>query len=79
MINPLVVIVAVAAIAAGAGAAGALNMWYDEDIDGLMSRTSKRPIPSGRVLPAEALGFASAVGRPVTGASKPRSPRPLIR
>ena len=32
-------------------------MWYDEDIDGLMSRTSKRPIPSGRVLPAEALGF----------------------
>ena len=57
VINPLVVIVAVAAIAAGAGAAGALNMWYDEDIDGLMSRTSKRPIPSGRVLPAEALGF----------------------
>jgi heme o synthase len=57
VINPLVVIVAIAAIAAGAGAAGALNMWYDEDIDGLMSRTSKRPIPSGRVLPAEALGF----------------------
>ena len=57
VINPVVVIVAIAAIAAGAGAAGALNMWYDEDIDGLMSRTSKRPIPSGRVLPGEALGF----------------------
>ena len=57
VINPVVVIVAITAIAVGAGAAGALNMWYDEDIDGLMSRTAKRPIPSGRVLPAEALGF----------------------
>ena len=57
VINPVVVLVGDAAIAPGAGAAGALNMWYDEDIDGLMSRTAERPIPSGRVSPAEALDF----------------------
>jgi len=45
------------AIAAGAGAAGTLNMWYDADIDALMSRTAGRPIPSGRVSCAEALVF----------------------
>jgi heme o synthase len=44
-------------IAVGAGAAGALNMWYDADIDSVMSRTAQRPIPAGRVLPQEALGF----------------------
>ena len=55
--NPVVAVIAIAAIAVGAGAAGALNMWYDADIDALMSRTSKRPIPSGRVTPGEALGF----------------------
>ena len=45
------------AIAVGAGASGALNMWYDADIDALMSRTSKRPIPMGRIRPEEALTF----------------------
>jgi protoheme IX farnesyltransferase len=44
-------------IAVGAGAAGALNMWYDADIDALMSRTASRPIPRGRIAPGEALGF----------------------
>ena len=55
--NPVIAVIAIGAIAAGAGAAGALNMWYDADIDALMSRTSKRPVPSGRVTPGEALGF----------------------
>jgi protoheme IX farnesyltransferase len=44
-------------IAVGAGAAGALNMWFDADVDAMMSRTRSRPIPAGRVLPQEALGF----------------------
>ena len=47
-INPLIAIIAMLAIAVGAGASGALNMWYDADIDALMTRTAKRPIPSGR-------------------------------
>lgn len=55
--NPVIAVIAIGAIAVGAGAAGALNMWYDADIDALMSRTSKRPVPSGRVTPSEALGF----------------------
>ena len=57
MINPFVAVIAVMAIAVGAGASGALNMWYDADIDAVMSRTAKRPIPSGRVGPGEALVF----------------------
>jgi protoheme IX farnesyltransferase len=44
-------------IAIGAGAAGALNMWYDADIDAVMVRTSRRPIPRGRIMPGEALAF----------------------
>jgi protoheme IX farnesyltransferase len=56
-INPFMSIIAVLAIAVGAGASGALNMWYDADIDAVMSRTAKRPIPSGRVSPGEALAF----------------------
>jgi protoheme IX farnesyltransferase len=55
--NPFLAIIAILAIAAGAGASGALNMWYDADIDAVMSRTSKRPIPSGRVGRGEALSF----------------------
>ncbi len=55
--NPFIAIIAIVAIAVGAGASGALNMWYDADIDNLMSRTSKRPVPLGRVLPGEALAF----------------------
>src|SRR5882757_10713331 len=57
MMNPVIALIAIGAIAVGAGAAGALNMWYDADIDALMSRTAKRPIPAGRVTQGEALGF----------------------
>jgi protoheme IX farnesyltransferase len=56
-INPLLAVIAILAIAIGAGASGALNMWYDADIDALMSRTRNRPVPSGRILPGEALAF----------------------
>lgn len=53
--------VAMIAIAFGAGAAGSLNMWYDAEIDAVMSRTSGRPVPSGRVSSREALGFGMIV------------------
>jgi protoheme IX farnesyltransferase len=56
-IHPLLAAVAVLAIAVGAGAAGAVNMWYDRDIDAVMSRTRSRPIPGGRVQPSEALAL----------------------
>ena len=56
-VDAALAVVAVLAIAAGAGAAGALNMWYDADIDALMSRTASRPIPRGRVSSVEALVF----------------------
>jgi protoheme IX farnesyltransferase len=55
--NPVLAIIALLAISLGAGAAGAINMWYDADIDAAMARTRLRPIPSGRVPPGEALGF----------------------
>ncbi len=48
-------------IAIGAGAAGALNMWYDADIDAIMTRTADRPIPQGRITPGEALGFGGVL------------------
>ena len=56
-LHPLLAGVAVLCIAIGAGAAGAINMWYDRDIDAIMARTRRRPIPSGRVAPEEALAF----------------------
>jgi len=56
-IHPLLAAVAVLCIAVGAGASGAINMWYDRDIDAIMSRTRGRPIPMGRVDPSEAAGF----------------------
>ncbi|WP_342643023.1 heme o synthase [Rhodoligotrophos ferricapiens] len=56
-IHPWIAIVALICIALGAGAAGALNMWYDADIDSRMRRTAKRPIPRGVIEPGEALGF----------------------
>ena len=56
-VNPFIAIVAILCIAVGAGASGALNMWYDADIDAVMGRTAKRPVPSGRVRPQEALSF----------------------
>jgi protoheme IX farnesyltransferase len=55
--HPALAAIALLCIAVGAGASGALNMWYDADIDALMQRTASRPIPRGRVLPDEALTF----------------------
>ena len=54
-------IASIICIAAGAGASGALNMWYDADIDAQMSRTKKRPIPQGKMTPRAALGFGTAI------------------
>ena len=56
-INPFLAFVSILAIAVGAGASGALNQWYDADIDAIMSRTKSRPIPSGKILGREALAF----------------------
>ncbi len=56
-LDPLLGSVAILAIAAGAGAAGVLNMWYDADIDAVMTRTARRPIPRGTISRAEALAF----------------------
>ncbi len=56
-LNPLLAAVAVLCIAVAAGAAGAINMWYERDIDLLMERTRNRPLPAGRMAPGEALGF----------------------
>jgi protoheme IX farnesyltransferase len=56
-INPFIGAVAILCIAIGAGASGALNMWYDADIDAVMSRTANRPIPAGRMERDHALAF----------------------
>ncbi|MGR3489472.1 heme o synthase [Pseudooceanicola nanhaiensis] len=64
-VHPFVAFCAILFIALGGGASGALNMWYDADIDALMKRTSKRPIPTGRVTPGDAL----ALGLGLSGAS----------
>src|SRR5438477_770212 len=56
-VHPVMAFTALLCIAVGAGAAGALNMWYDADIDARMGRTAGRPIPRGRVMPGEAAGF----------------------
>ncbi len=56
-LNPVLSVIAILCIAIGAGASGALNMWYDADIDAAMSRTARRPIPGGRVSGDEALAF----------------------
>jgi protoheme IX farnesyltransferase len=61
-LDPLPGLIAILAIAAGAGAAGALNMWYDADIDAVMSRTAMRPIPRGKVSKVEALVFGLVLG-----------------
>lgn len=53
-VNPILGAVAILCIAVGAGASGALNMWYDADIDAKMRRTRGRPVPAGRVQPADA-------------------------
>jgi len=56
-LNFTLAVAALIAITVGAGASGALNMWYDADIDALMRRTAQRPIPTGRVTRSEALAF----------------------
>ncbi len=56
-VHPVIAFAALLCITVGAGAAGALNMWYDADIDGRMERTAGRPIPRGRIAPGEAAGF----------------------
>lgn len=56
-LHPVLASVAVLCIAVGAGAAGAINMWYERDIDAIMRRTAGRPLPAGRMMPGEALGF----------------------
>ena len=56
-IDPKTALISIICIALGAGASGAINMWYDEDIDQVMKRTMGRPIPAGRMLPKDALLF----------------------
>ncbi|MDA0702335.1 MAG: heme o synthase [Proteobacteria bacterium] len=60
-IHPVLAVIAVLCIAVGAGAAGAVNMWYERDIDARMSRTMNRPLPAGRMNPGEALGFGAVL------------------
>ena len=60
-LHPVLAVIAVLCIAVGAGASGALNMWYDADIDARMARTAARPIPRGRVTADEALTFGSVL------------------
>ncbi|WP_158873095.1 heme o synthase [Antarcticirhabdus aurantiaca] len=60
-LDPVLGFISMLSIAVGAGAAGALNMWYDADIDRLMTRTAKRPVPTGRVAPESALAFGVAL------------------
>jgi protoheme IX farnesyltransferase len=56
-LHPFLALVAVFCIAIGSGAAGAINMWYERDIDAIMSRTKTRPLPAGRIQPDDALAF----------------------
>jgi protoheme IX farnesyltransferase len=60
-IHPALGAIALLCIAVGAGASGALNMWYDADIDAKMQRTASRPIPRGRVTAEEALTFGAVL------------------
>jgi protoheme IX farnesyltransferase len=56
-LNPVLALTAILCITIAAGACGAINMWYDRDIDAIMRRTRNRPIPAGRILPGSALAF----------------------
>ena len=60
-IHPVIGVIAIFAIAVGAGASGALNMWYDADIDARMARTAARPLPRGRITADEALQFGTVL------------------
>ena len=56
-IHPFFFFISILCISVGAGASGAINMWYDKDIDSLMERTKKRAVPQGKIEPLDALGF----------------------
>jgi heme o synthase len=60
-LHPVLAVIAMLCIAVGAGAAGAINMWYDRDIDAVMRRTQGRPLPAGRMAPGDALGFGAVL------------------
>ena len=60
-VHPVVGFASILFIAVGAGASGALNMWWDADMDAVMKRTAKRPIPAGKVQPGEALYLGAAL------------------
>ena len=60
-LHPVEAFAAILFIALGAGASGALNMWWDADIDAVMKRTARRPVPAGRVEPGEALAIGLAL------------------
>src|ERR1700752_2911623 len=59
VMHPVLAIASLICIAAGAGASGALNMWYDADIDAAMARTAARPVPCGRVSAEQARSFGT--------------------
>lgn len=61
-IHPFIGFVAILCIMLGCGSAAALNMWYDRDIDAVMTRTQKRPIVTGKIKPEDALNFAVVIG-----------------
>ena len=60
-VHPFIAFTSILFIALGGGASGALNMWWDSDIDAVMKRTANRPVPAGRVAPGEALGLGLAL------------------
>jgi heme o synthase len=60
-VNPVVGFISILFVALGAGASGALNMWWDADIDAVMKRTRGRPVPAGKVMPGEALGIGAGL------------------
>lgn len=60
-VHPFLLVVGMLCLSLNAGAAGAINMWYDRDIDAIMKRTAARPIPMGRIAPADALAFGVVI------------------
>ena len=56
-LHPILAATAILCLSINAGAAGAINMWFDRDIDAVMNRTKNRPIPTGKIAPEEALSF----------------------
>src|SRR3569623_441800 len=80
-INPIVGFIAILCIAIGAGGSGALNMWYDADIDAIMRRTANRPLPAGRITRGEALAvgvISSAFTVPILGLATNKDAAPHL-